>query len=223
MNLLDLDDLSRETFILNLPDVSDIIILERTNRELRDWITHHDIYRKWERKHFGKTDKWRILLLQELGVKQCQRFKFLHTASKISVAIQTVTDDDSGIEETWSYLGIRQRSPEFQSIFVSLIQKYGHFFQKNVKASIREANNNIGSGQFHILLGHFTLNEQNSVKLYNFMYSLLAFGLEYTVEGDNNVRFVRGQITPTHQCSNCFEEFCGIDETSEEWRKHRCE
>ncbi len=88
MNIIDLDEYTREKFILALPDVADIIVLERTHSELRDWINAADIYRRWERKHLGKTDKWRILLHQELAVKQLNNMFFKHVAYKMSLMVQ---------------------------------------------------------------------------------------------------------------------------------------
>ncbi len=169
MNLLDLHEDAREKFILALSDVADIIVLERTNAELRDWIRDSDIYRRWERKHFGKTDKWRILLLQEFGIKRKQilifRFKINVLSVSVSMGIATYT-----IILTRADLG-----HENDALFDEIRRKFKHYVRGYVLGPMEDLENWKSIPPF---------NTTTSIGLYYFMYDLLRLGFEYEQTGD---------------------------------------
>jgi len=218
MNILDLDDYSREKFILNLPDVADIIVLEHTNRELRDWINENDIYRRWERKHLGKTDKWRILLLQELGVKGRQSLFFEHKADNMSVTVQINVRD-----QYLSYYTVILNRFDLSRSADTVALKYRHYLHDDLAFFTRQEDSE--QRRSRITVSHTT-----RIGMYYFMYDILRLGFEYgqnlDMGGDYvDNRFIRFRCTdglPTHKCSHCQQEFCGKTDCPE-WLNHTCE
>jgi hypothetical protein len=209
MNVLDLPDLARETFILALEDVADIIMLERTNRELRDWITQHDIYRRWERKHLGKTDKWRLLLLQELGFKGANELKFKHDG--IEVDIETV---DLQRGRHFRLTVTRDIDASFEEVFT----KWTHY----LRGATHPVDVTRQSAQ------SLARSHANHNGLYYFAYDLLRIGYQFVLFTDvqgifDSERLIRSQCTLplTHQCSSCSTKFCNDSECSE-WVNHKC-
>jgi hypothetical protein len=211
MNLLNLDDLSREKFILALPD---IIVLEHTNRELRDWINRQDIYRRWERKHWGKTDKWRLLLLQEIAIKRKLDMYFKHTEYRMSLGIEERNDGRFRI-----IFNRYNMSPQLDASVEDIRQKFKHY----VHLELEQGTNLPSVRQYR---AQIAVVPTSSRALYYFMYDLLRYGFEFVTNLDldgytTDGRFIRCHQVgeKTHQCSECAQKFCS-DEKCPEWVDH---
>lgn len=214
MNILDLDDLTRQKVILELNDIADIILLERTHPELRDWINQHDIYRRWERKHLGKTDKWRLLLLQEIALKSTGGYQFQDLEKHLTVNIELVHLIPSG--DNYRTTFIIRKNPEFEPFVNDVRRKYKHYLRSDLRVD-RETDDTI------IMKG---LCRRNKLNGFYFMYDLLRMGFEYIPERDLQGNFaearnVRSQCTLplTHCCNKCGQQFCS-DEQCSEWVNH---
>jgi len=229
IRLLQLPDLVREEIVLKLPSIADVIILEHTNHELRDWLKERRIYKKWERKHFGKTDKWRMLLFQLLAVQQIRRLIFVYEVStRIRVyagaAGQYIIDFES----------VDYQNPKHKEIMITAVKRFASYTNQGFEDEIERDPN----AEVH---WHDVIEFQGvSVKMYYYMYDLLRLGFMYLDEFDmgefevESPRLVRcklgdgqGPSPSLHQCteftqmcSNCKTQFCGKE--CESWLRHRC-
>jgi hypothetical protein len=216
--LLGLDDDTREQYILALPDIADVITLERTHPEFRDWIQTHDIYHRWERKHLGKTDKWRTLLFQELGVKRKHVMFFKHVAYSMSVHIENKNGKFTTI---FNLINMAHTGP-----FLEIEKKFRHYLHTMLWLSA-----NLPT----VRQKRATVDDTHgaSIGFYYFMYDLLRFGFQYISDVNMNggydaERLIREPIGEhqcnqgDYQCSECAVQFCG-DAACPDWVGHECQ
>lgn len=210
MNLLDLNQDARERFILKLPDVADIIALEQTNHELREWIQKSGIYHRWEKKHLGKTDKWRILLSQELGVKGKRYMYFKHVKFNMSI--------NFSIEGGRCKITLVCRGS--QRPFDDIRQKIRHYYHLDVHLN----HNAQGIQQYFVT---YEDTHATSIANYYFLYDLLAYGFEYGSEVDmrgnyESERLIRCRLGQpiSHKCNLCDAQFCSNSDCPD-WIEHQ--